>query len=136
MATTQLESGSFMVGMNRDCKSASMNKPLCAHMWNALPSPQKEKKKKTYTTSSPLGIETVRMMLFSFDTSVNSDSDQLSGNKATVDLLRFFLLSQISLLCQSLEADTPLWRRCTTSDALYANQALRRQIWVAQLVSI
>ena len=31
MATTQLESGSFMVGMDCDCKSASMNKPLCAH---------------------------------------------------------------------------------------------------------
>lgn len=29
MATTQLESGSFMVDMNCDCKSASMNKPLC-----------------------------------------------------------------------------------------------------------
>lgn len=51
MATTQLESGSFMVGMDCDCKSASMNKTLCA-----LPP---EKKKTTYTTFSSLEIETV-----------------------------------------------------------------------------
>lgn len=47
MATTQLESGSVMVGMDCDCKSASMNKPLCDHVWEALPSPLKGKKKKS-----------------------------------------------------------------------------------------
>lgn len=58
MATTQLESGSFMVGMNHDCKSASMNRPLCA------PRPVCEKpfpppcprEKRIYTSSSPLEL--------------------------------------------------------------------------------
>lgn len=48
MATTQLESGSFMVGMNHDCKSASMN---C--VWKALPSPLPQREKNLYKLLTP-----------------------------------------------------------------------------------
>lgn len=43
MATTQLESDSFRVGMDCDCKSASMNKPVCRHVKSpSLPEKRKE----------------------------------------------------------------------------------------------
>ncbi len=62
MATTQLKSYSLIVGMDCDCKSASMDKPLCA------PPPQKEN--NTCTISSSLTMETVRMIFMFFDTCV------------------------------------------------------------------
>lgn len=46
MATTQLESGSFMVGMDCDCMSAAMSKQLYPCEKPTPPPPKKEKKLK------------------------------------------------------------------------------------------
>lgn len=45
MATTQLESGSFMVGMDRDCMSVAMSKLLYPHEKPTDCTPPQKKKK-------------------------------------------------------------------------------------------
>lgn len=93
MATTQLESGSFMVGMDCDCKSASMNRPLCAHMWKDPPrkTNKKEKDKKIlYTFLTPINWSCSYIYGF-FGHPIHSDFDQLSGNKRWIYIVHMFL---------------------------------------------
>ena len=106
MATTQLESGSFMVGMDCDCKSASMNRPLCAHMWKD-PHPL-QKKKTSYTTT----------LKISYDICVfwTPQSTLIWSNFQGTSRI------YISLPCNLFQTYILFWRHCTASEALYTNQ--------------
>lgn len=75
MATTQLESGSLMIGMNCDCKSALMNKPLCAPMWKhpSHPNPQKDNNPIQLPHPVKLKLYVCYLCLYFFYTSVHSD---------------------------------------------------------------
>lgn len=64
MATTQLESGSFMVGMNHDCKSASMN---CVKSPSLPPAPErKESIQAPHPLTFDLTFELLLYFIFSF----------------------------------------------------------------------
>lgn len=79
MATTQLDSGSFMVGMNCDCKSALMNKPHVPPCENTPPTPPHSQKKIIlYNFLTPWNWNcTYAIYVYIFYTSVHSDFQQL-----------------------------------------------------------
>lgn len=74
MATTQLESGSFMVGMNHDCKSASMNwaggtvaPAQCVKSPSLPPAPErKESIQAPHPLTFDLTFELLLYFIFSF----------------------------------------------------------------------
>ncbi len=106
MATTQLESGSFMVDMDCDCKSASMNKPLCVDMWTPPihPPPQKI----LYNFPAPRNWNWTYDIYGFSDTCVHSDFNQLSEtDKQTVH--RMLELCQLFKSADRYVVVAPMW---------------------------
>lgn len=136
MATTQLESGSVMVGMDCDCKSASMNKPLCDHVWEALPSPLKGKKKEIpiqlpHPWKLKLNVWYIHLFLTLLSTLI------LLNSRENKQLRMCHIFScYLQFLCCATH-----WRLTLCSEGIEqhltpsVNQMPQRQIRVTQLVS-
>lgn len=127
MATTQLESGFFMVGMDRDCMSASMSEPyVCPHV--KPPPPQKKGEKNLYNFLIPGNLNCTYDIYF-FDTSVHFDFDKLSGNKQTMDLY-FPVIPNVTHSMPTLCSEDIV--QCLVP----SNQMQLWQNWIMQLVAI